>query len=74
MITVQMNEEVNEANFTYLLLAKQMIKQDMTAAMFCLGISEETAELVNRLNLQQMLKLPEELCVYSTNENLASLP
>jgi len=65
MITIRMHEEVNEANFTYLLLAKQMIQQDMAAAMFCLGISEETAELMSKLSPAQLLKLPEELCGYS---------
>lgn len=65
MSAIQMHEEINEANFTYLLLAKQMIQQDMTAAMFCLGISEETAELFARLSPAQLLKLPAELCGYS---------
>ena len=73
MFTVHMHEEVNEASFTYLLLAKQMIQQDMVAAMFCLGISEETAELVARLNPAQLLKLPAELCGYPTIKNPASL-
>jgi flagellar transcriptional activator FlhD len=67
MNTIQMHEheEVDEANFTYLLLAKQMIQQDKAAAMFCLGISEEAAELVASLNPAQLLKLPAELCGYS---------
>ena len=65
MSAIQMHEEIDEANFTYLLLAKQMIQQDMAAAMFCLGISEETAELVARLSPAQLLKLPSELCGYS---------
>lgn len=68
MVTVQMHEEeINEAHFTYLLLAKQMIQQDMAAAMFCLGITEETAEFVARSNPAQLLKLPVELCGYSSN-------
>ena len=65
MNTIQMHEEINEANFTYLVLAKQMIQQDMAAAMFCLGISEEAAELMARLTPAQLLKLPSELCGYS---------
>ncbi len=65
MIAVQMHEEINEASFTYVLLAKQMIQQDMAAAMFCLGITEETAKLVARLNPEQLLTLPAGLCGYS---------
>ena len=65
MGTTQMYEEVNEANFTYLLLAKQMIEQDMAAAIACLGISEETAELFACMTPAQLLKLPSELCGYS---------
>jgi flagellar transcriptional activator FlhD len=49
MNTGQM-EEINEANFTYLLLARQMIQEDKAAAIFCLGITEEMAEFVAKLN------------------------
>ena len=63
MITAQMDEEINEANFTYLLLARQMIQEDKAAAIFCLGINEEMAELVAMLNPAQLLKPPAELCV-----------
>jgi len=72
MVIDQVHEEVNEANFTYLLLAKQMIQQDMTAAMFCLGISEETAKLVAKLKPAQLLKLPAELACYQTIKKSAS--
>ena len=65
MSATQKYEDINEANFTYLLLAKQMIEQDMTAAISCLGISEETAELFARMTPAQLLKLPSELCGYS---------
>jgi flagellar transcriptional activator FlhD len=65
MSTVQMHEEINEANFTYLLLARQMIQEDKAAAIFCLGITEEMAELVAKLNPAQLLKFPAELCGYS---------
>jgi flagellar transcriptional activator FlhD len=65
MNTVQMHEEINEANFTYLLLARQMIHEDKAAAIFCLGITEEMAELVAKLNPAQLLKLPAELCGHS---------
>lgn len=62
MNTVQAHEEINEANFTYLLLARQMIQVDKAAAIFCLGISEEMAERVAGLNPAQLLASPAELC------------
>ena len=77
MVTVHMHEEANEvdeASFTYLLLAKQMIQQDMTAAMYCLGISREAAELVAELTPAQLLKLPGELSGFQNMGNTASLP
>ena len=58
MNTVLMDEEINEANFTYLLLARQMIQEDKAAAIFCLGISEEMAEFVAKLNPAQLLTFP----------------
>ena len=50
-----MHEEIHEANFTYLLLARQMIQEDKTAAIFCLGITEEMAEHVAKLNPSQLI-------------------
>lgn len=67
MSTVQMHEEINEANFTYLLLARQMIQEDKAAAIFCLGITEEMAEFVAKLNPAQLLKFPAELYCYSSD-------
>jgi flagellar transcriptional activator FlhD len=58
MSAIQMHEEINEANFTYLLLARQMIQEDKAAAIFCLGITEEMAEFVAKLNPAQLLKFP----------------
>lgn len=54
MSAIQIHEETNEANFTYLLLARQMIQEDKAAAMFCLGITEEMAEFVAKLNPAQL--------------------
>ena len=62
MNTIQMHEEIDEANFTYLLLARQMIQEDKAAAIFCLGITEEMAELVAKSNPAQLFKTPTELC------------
>lgn len=64
MGTVQAHEEINEANFTYLLLARQMIQEDKDAAMFCLGITQEMAERVARMSPAQFLTSPTELHGY----------
>lgn len=62
MNTALMHEEINEANFTYLLLARQMILEDRVAAIHCLGITEEMAELVAQSNPVHLYKMPPELC------------
>jgi len=61
----QTHEEVNEANFSYLFLAQQMIQQDITAAAFCLGISREKAELVARINPAQYAQSSVDLSAHA---------
>ena len=47
----------SEANLTYLLLAQQMIKEDKPATMFRLGVTEDVADLIERLTPAQILKM-----------------
>lgn len=49
--------EIREANLTYLMLAQSLIRQDRTAALFQLGLSEEAADLLAALSSAQMIKL-----------------
>jgi flagellar transcriptional activator FlhD len=73
MNTAQLQEEIKEANLSYLLLARQMIQDDATLAIFRLGISEEAAELIADLSPAQLLKMASSgtlLCGFRFDEKL----
>ena len=53
----QILAEIREANLTYLMLAQQLIRQDKAEALFRLGLSEESADLIAALSPAQVLKL-----------------
>ena len=55
--TEQLLSEIREANLTYLMLAQQLIRRDKAEAVFRLGLSEESAELVAALSPAQVLKV-----------------
>jgi flagellar transcriptional activator FlhD len=57
MHTNDMLTEIRDANLSYLMLAQQMIRLDKPAAIFRLGISEAIANLLDRLNNAQVMKL-----------------
>ena len=49
--------EIKEANLTYLMLSQSLIRQDKAQALFRLGISEESADLIAMLSPSQIMKL-----------------
>ena len=53
----QILAEIREANLSYLMLAQSLIRADREQALYRLGISEETATLLNTLSAAQMLKI-----------------
>lgn len=53
----QLNTEIRDANLTYLMLAQNLIRKDKAAALFRLGVSEESATLIATLSAAQMLKI-----------------
>ncbi|MBK7004776.1 MAG: flagellar transcriptional regulator FlhD [Burkholderiales bacterium] len=57
MTTDQMQTEIREANMTYLMLAQNLIRQDKAEALFRLGMSEESANLIGALSPAQILKI-----------------
>src|SRR5574343_77883 len=57
MDTQQILAEIREANLSYLMLAQSLIRADREQALFRLGISEETANLLTTLTPAQMLKI-----------------
>lgn len=73
MTADQLHQEIKEANLSYMLLARQMIQEDMASAIFRLGISQEMAELVASLSPTQMLKMSASnmlLCRFRFDEKL----
>jgi flagellar transcriptional activator FlhD len=49
--------EIRETNLSYLMLAQSLIRADREQALFRLGISEETADLIAVLTPAQMMKV-----------------
>ena len=57
MTSEQILAEIREANLSYLMLAQSLIRADRDQALFRLGVSEDTAELIGTLTPSQMLKV-----------------
>ena len=53
----RMMAEIRDANLSYLILAQSLIRKDPVQALYRLGLSEESAELINQLSPAQMLKI-----------------
>ncbi|HXD08266.1 MAG TPA: flagellar transcriptional regulator FlhD [Burkholderiaceae bacterium] len=49
--------EIREANLSYLMLAQNLIRADREQALFRLGISEDTAEMIGMLSSAQLMKV-----------------
>lgn len=57
MTADQILAEIREANLSYLMLAQSLIRTDREQALFRLGVSEETASLIDTLTSSQMMKI-----------------
>ncbi len=57
MNTEQVLAEIREANLSYLMLAQTLIRLDRDQALFRLGVSEDTANLIGTLTPAQMMKI-----------------
>jgi flagellar transcriptional activator FlhD len=53
----QILSEIREANLSYLMLAQSLIRTDRDQALFRLGISEDTADVIGLLSPGQMMKI-----------------
>ncbi|MFM7461932.1 MAG: flagellar transcriptional regulator FlhD, partial [Burkholderiales bacterium] len=53
----QLMQEIQETNMSYLMLAQHMLRDDKEQAMYRLGLSEETAEMMAQLTPSQVLKI-----------------
>ena len=49
--------DIKEVNLAYLMLAQNMVRADRAGAIFRLGISDEIAEVLERLTPGQVLKM-----------------
>lgn len=52
-----MLSEINEVNLSYLLLAQRLLREDRSAGMFRMGISEQLADVLTRLSAAQAARL-----------------
>ncbi len=57
MTSEQVLAEIREANLTYLMLAQSLIRADKAQALFRLGLSEESADLIDTLSPAQIMKI-----------------
>lgn len=57
MTADQILAEIREANLSYLMLAQSLIRTDREQALYRLGVSEETATLIDTLTPAQMMKI-----------------
>lgn len=57
MTDEQLTAEIRETNLTYLMLAQNLIRKDKAEALFRLGISEESADLMAALSPAQISKI-----------------
>ena len=53
----QILSEIREANLNYLILAQNLIRADREQALFRLGVTEATADIIAALSPSQMMKI-----------------
>jgi len=73
MTNEQLLAEIKEANMTYLMLAQNLIRQDKSEALFRLGMSEESADLIGTLSPAQIVKIASSnmlLCRFRVDDDL----
>jgi len=69
----QLTSEIRDANLTYLMLAQNLIRKDKSEALFRLGISEESADLIAVLSPLQILKIASSnmlLCRFRVDDDM----
>lgn len=57
METNQILDEIRDINLSYLLLAKQMLREDKVSAIYRLGINQDLADIIDRLSSAQLIKM-----------------
>src|SRR3954463_5534645 len=73
METTQILAEIREANLSYLMLAQSLIRSDRDQALYRLGVSEDTANMIGALTPAQMMKIASGntlLCRFRMDDDL----
>ena len=73
MTDEQLTSEIRDANLTYLMLAQNLIRKDKAAALFRLGVSEDSATLIATLSPAQILKIASNnmlLCRFRVDDDM----
>ncbi len=73
MTNEQMLTEIREANMTYLMLAQSLIRHDKAEALFRLGMSEESADMIAMLSPSQIVKIASTnmlLCRFRVDDDM----
>jgi flagellar transcriptional activator FlhD len=73
MDTTQILAEIREANLSYLMLAQSLVRVDREQALFRLGVSEDTANMISALTPAQMMKIATTntlLCRFRMDDDL----
>ncbi len=69
----QILAEIREANLSYLMLAQSLIRSDREQALYRLGISEETATMLDTLTPAQTMKIAQTntlLCRFRMDDDI----
>jgi flagellar transcriptional activator FlhD len=69
----QLTSEIRDANLTYLMLAQNLIRKDKAEALFRLGVSDESADLIATLSPSQILKIASSnmlLCRFRVDDDI----
>ena len=73
MTSEQILAEIREANLSYLMLAQSLIRQDKAEALFRLGMSEESADMIAILSPSQIVKIASTnmlLCRFRVDDDI----
>jgi flagellar transcriptional activator FlhD len=73
MTAEQILAEIREANLSYLMLAQSLIRTDREQALYRLGVSEDTAGMIDTLTSSQMMKIASGntlLCRFRMDDDL----
>jgi flagellar transcriptional activator FlhD len=57
MVTITVDEEIQELNLTYLLLAQRLIREDRQSALLRLKIDAGIADILDSLSAKQLAQL-----------------